>query len=87
MAFVTEEIEVEIGDLGVVVELMTSKRDKGETRDAWRFIDLTIDSFKSLSPRELRDLGKELVKEGERIGKEYKSNGALKVTKLNGENL
>jgi len=79
MAYITEEKEIEIGCLGVVADLMTSKKDKSETREAWRFIDLTVDSFNTLTPRDLRELGAKLIKEGERIGKEYNSNGTLKA--------
>ena len=70
MAYVTEEIEHE----ELPVKLMTAERDKesGECREPWRFISLEFDLFESLTPPELRRLGRWLVREGKRIGKEYK---------------
>ena len=77
MGFVTEEIEHE----ELPVKLMTVERDKesGECREPWRFISLEFDHFENLTPPELRRLGRWLVQEGKRIGKEYKSNGAMKT--------
>ena len=77
MAYVTEEIEHE----ELPVKLMTAERDKesGECREPWRFISLEFDLFESLTPPELRRPGRWLVREGKRIGKEYKSNGAMKT--------
>ena len=77
MAYVTEEIEHE----ELPVKLTTAERDKesGECREPWRFISLEFDLFESLTPPELRRLGRWLVREGKRIGKEYKSNGAMKT--------
>ena len=63
------------------VELMTSEREDHETRGAWQFIDLSFNHKVTLTPKELRDLGHWLVKEGKRIGREYNSNGAPKATK------
>lgn len=76
MGFVTEEIEHD----ELPVKLMTVERDKesGECREPWRFISLDFDLFTNMTPPELRQLGRWLVKEGRRIGKEYKSNGAMK---------
>ena len=66
---------------GLVTKLMTAERDKesGEFREPWRFISLEFDQFENLTPPELRRLGRWLVQEGKRIGKEYKSNGAMKT--------
>ena len=75
MGFVTEEIEHD----DFPVKLMTVEREKGETKDAWRFIGIEFDSFSALTPPELRKLGHWLVQEGKRIGREYKSNGAKKT--------
>ena len=77
MGFVTEEIEHD----ELPVKLTTVERDKesGECREPWRFIGLEFDHFEELTPPELRRLGRWLVQEGKRIGKEYKSNGAMKT--------
>ena len=57
-------------------QLCIVEREKGEMTEPWRFISIETDTFESLSPRELRELGKWLITQGKRIGKEYKSNGA-----------
>lgn len=72
MGLINEETKIEIAEATITVV----EREKGEMTEPWKFISLDIDSMESLSPRELRELGKWLVKEGKRIGKEYKSNGA-----------
>lgn len=76
MGFVTEEIEHD--ELSAV--LTTIEREAGETSEPWRFIELDLDRFERMTPRELRSLGKWLAKEGKRIGREYKSNGAKKAS-------
>jgi hypothetical protein len=58
------------------VELSVVQREPHESTDPWRFISLRYDDFQSLTPRELRKLGRWLQQEGKRIGREYKSNGA-----------
>lgn len=75
MGFVTEEIEHD----ELPVTLITVEREAGETREAWRFVSLEFDHFERLTPPELRKLGRWLVHEGKRIGREYKSNGAMKT--------
>ena len=75
MGFVTEEIEHD--ELPVTLTMV--EREKGETKEPWRFIGIEFDRFESLTPPELRKLGRWLVQEGKRIGKEYKSNGAMKT--------
>ncbi len=75
MGFVTEEIAHD--ELSAV--LTTVEKEAGETRDQWRFVELEIDRFERMTPRELRLLGKWLVKEGKRMGREYRSNGAMKT--------
>ena len=73
MALIHEEIEHELGP-----RLMVSEREEGETREPWQFISLEMDGFDEMTPTELRTLGKWLVQQGRRIGREYKSNGAPK---------
>ena len=75
MGFVTEQIEHD----ELPVTLMTVEREAGETVEAWRFVSLEFDHFERLTPPELRKIGRWLVQEGKRIGKEYKSNGAMKT--------
>ena len=60
------------------MEITVSERLPGETREPWKIICLNWDSFTSLSPLELRQLGRWMMKESLRIGREYKSNGAPK---------
>ncbi|UJB30281.1 hypothetical protein [Chromobacterium sp. Beijing] len=74
MAIVHEETSHD--DLPVTI--MVSERTKGEFRPPWEMIDLEFDSFQRLTPTQLRQLGRWLIQEGKRIGREYKSNGAPK---------
>ncbi|PTU71457.1 hypothetical protein [Chromobacterium haemolyticum] len=74
MAIVHEETSHD--DLPVTI--MVSERTKGEFRTPWEMIDLEFDSFQQLTPTQLRQLGRWLIQEGKRIGREYKSNGAPK---------
>lgn len=55
------------------------EREKGEMTEPWRFIGLYVDHFERMTPPELRKLGRWLTKEGKRIGREFKSNGAPRV--------
>lgn len=61
-------------DIGLTVV----ERDPEESCDPWRFVGIDVDSLDRLTPVELRKLGKWLIDEGRRIGREYKSNGAPK---------
>lgn len=72
MGLINEKTRNEIAETTITVV----EREKGEMAEPWKFISLEIDNMETLSPRELRELGRWLVKEGKRIGKEYKSNGA-----------
>lgn len=63
----------------IEAELMVSERTQGETREPWRFVSLRVDDMQDLTPRELRELGRWLQREGRRMGREYKSNGAPRV--------
>jgi len=74
MALIHEETKHELG-----ARLMVSERAKDETRDPWRFVSVEMDGFDNLTPTELRTLGKWMVQQGRRIGREYKSNGAPKA--------
>ena len=84
MGYVTEEIEHD----ELPVKLTTVERDKasGECREPWLFIGIEFDHFEQLTPPELRKLGRWLVQEGKRIGREYKSNGAMKAPSNAGGN-
>lgn len=58
------------------VSFTIDEREKGSCRKPWRFISLEVDSMETLTPKELRELGKWLVSQGKRLGREYKSNGS-----------
>lgn len=74
MAIVHEETAHET----LLVTITVTERVAGEERPAWEMIGLEYDSFERLTPKQLRQLGKWLMQEGRRIGREYKSNGAPK---------
>lgn len=59
-------------------EITVSEKEKGEVVEPWRFCRLEIDSFEGFTPKELRQLGYWLVKEGKRIGRQYTSKGAVR---------
>ncbi len=82
MATVIEETQHEYTG----VSLCVCQRDAGETIDPWRIIMIETDGFDRCSPRELRDLGRFLVRESKRIGRAYKSNGAPREPKQEAEN-
>lgn len=80
MAFIRESIKNKILD----AEIMVLEREKSEFYDPWHIISLEVDSIDgNITPKQLRKLGKWMVKEGKRIGKEYKSNGARRVLETN----
>lgn len=72
MAFVKEEIKHDVFDATITV----LERESSEFSEPWNIISLEIDSFENCTPKELRKLGKWMVEQGKRIGREYKSNGA-----------
>lgn len=74
MAIVHEETAHET----LPVTITVTERVAGEQRPAWEMIGLEYDSFENMTPKQLRELGRWLISEGERIGREYKSNGAPK---------
>lgn len=61
-------------DIEAAVQVI--EREEDEIYEPWRIIDLHLDSRSRLSPRELRDLGSWLIREGRRIGREYTASGA-----------
>jgi len=64
------------------VELMVSERYGSEVREPWRIVSMSLEHFhQDMSPKELRELGRWLISEGKRIGREYKSNGSPKAAK------
>lgn len=70
--------ETTYADLDVVIEVV--ERQPGETTEPWRFVTLRVDDWGRMTPKELRGLGRWLQQQGIRLGREYKSNGAPKVT-------
>lgn len=76
MAFIKEEIEHD--ELNVTITVL--EREKSEASEPWSIINIEVDNFENYSPKELRRLGKWLIEQGKRIGREYKSNGAVRST-------
>ena len=74
MAFIKETIDHESG-----AEITVLQRDD-EFYQPWKIISLEMESYETLTPRELRRIGKWLIDQSKRIGKEYKPNGAPKKT-------
>ena len=74
MAIVHEETQHKY----LPVTISVTERVGNECRPVWEIVSLEYDSFENLSPKQLRELGKWLIGEGKRIGREYKSNGAPK---------
>lgn len=74
MGIIKEEIRHKYIDAVITVV----EKEKEETVDRWKFASIEMNSMESLSPVDLRELGKWLIKEGKRLGKEYKSNGSKK---------
>jgi len=72
MGIVHEETSHEF----LCVSFTVDEREKGSCREPWRFVSLEVDSMESLTPKELREVGRWLVSQGKRLGREYKSNGA-----------
>lgn len=75
MAFINEEIEYEVFDASLTV----SEREKSEFSNPWSIISLEVDNYGNCTQRQLVVLGKWLVSQGKRIGKEYNSNGAKRL--------
>lgn len=78
MALIHEETKHKLG-----AQIMVSEREQGEVRDPWRFVSVEMDGFEKLTPTELRTLGKWMMQQGRRIGREYKSNGQPKAKSHN----
>lgn len=57
------------------VSLHIVGRDRGEMRDAWKIVELDIDTYDYFTPKELCSIGKWLYSEGKRISRAYKPNG------------
>ena len=73
MGVVHEEVHHDFLDASFTVD----EREDGSCRDPWRFVSLEID-FGRITPKEMRNLGKWLMSQGKRLGREYKSNGKPK---------
>lgn len=59
-------------------QLSVVQRGPGEYYEPWRIISFERDTMEFMTPRELRELGRWLISEGKRIGREYTANGSLK---------
>ena len=73
--------EIEHPDFAARIEVV--ERQKGESVEPWRFVWFSMDGFDTMTPKELRELGKWLYQQGRRIGREYKSNGAPRAASNN----
>ncbi|MEG3078522.1 hypothetical protein R3F64_01460 [Halomonas sp. 5021] len=74
MGVVTQEVEHDYLDVSLVID----QKAKEETRRPWQIVSLEVGMLHSMTPKELRQLGRWLQQEGKRIGREFKSNGARK---------
>lgn len=74
MALIHEELKHEY----LPVSLTVSERVKGECIAPWAIAHCEVDGMERLTPKELRELGRWLVQQGKRLGREYRSNGAPK---------
>jgi hypothetical protein len=71
MAIVHEELKHEY----LPASIMVSQRQAGETIAPWAILHCEVDGMERMSPKELRELGRWMVQEGKRLGRQYKSNG------------
>lgn len=78
MAYVREEINFH-GSEDVSVNIQVLEQEKGEYGNPWRAVRLEVDTFdNSFTSKELKKFGEWLIKEADRIGKEYNKNGSKK---------
>lgn len=74
MAYINETKFIQEYDIQIEV----LEREDHEDPDPWKIISIDFNSMQRFTPKELRSLGKCLISEGKRIGREYKSNGKIK---------
>lgn len=74
MALIQEEIHNDI--LDTTIEVL-EQEDK-EMVEKWFIVSLRVDGWERCTPKQLQELGKWLIVNGERIGKEYRSDGSKK---------
>jgi hypothetical protein len=72
MALIHEELKHEY----LPVSLMVSQRQQGECIEPWDIVHCEVDGMSRMTPKQLQELGRWLVQQGKRLGREYKSNGA-----------
>lgn len=72
MGIIREEINHE----ELEVKITVVEKEDGEVVEPWRFCRLEVDSFEGFTPKELKQLGRWLVQEGTRLGRQYTSKGA-----------
>lgn len=76
MAFIQESVEF---DSVLTVEVL--EKEKNEYVEPWEIVNIELAFSVRLSPKKMRELGKWLINQGKRIGREYNSNGKKKKTK------
>lgn len=55
--------------------IIVSEKEDDEIMEPWRFCQLNVDSAEKFTPKELKLLGRWLVQEGTRLGRQYTSKG------------
>jgi hypothetical protein len=63
------------------ISISVVQRQKDENYEPWRIILIDCETFEYLTPSEVRNFGKWLIRQGERVGKEYTANGSKRVVK------
>jgi len=81
MGVVKEEIRIcddpRCGDLvDVAGAIIVVAREEGEIYEPWRIVSFHLMVRDRMTPRELRELGAWMMREGRRIGREYTASGA-----------
>lgn len=57
-------------------------REDAQKRGAWKIATVDVTCMTRLTPMEMREMGRWLVAEGKRLGREYTSTGESKKSKL-----
>ena len=70
--------EVEFSTYEATARIVCTEKDKDACIPPWANYMVEVDGFGRFTPREIRQLGRWLINEGKRLGREYKSNGAKK---------
>lgn len=80
MALVHETPVLET-EYGSKVMLTITEREKNEMTEPWRNTFIETNGFDTFTHKELIEIGRWFVKQGQRIGKEYTSKGRPRTKK------